>query len=157
MIWVVECFWGMQLQGESLYPVIWRRFQPPQCETSNRQCCSFKCCRSLGRWRKGPLIQISSDTVLEVFTEGMQLEIYLVALRPLQRRLLSVREAEKGSNDTDGGPSSYPGQRWWWVLSWRHIQWHRGGRTRVAWDETNWRSVQFCWPQSIIMWVKPEN
>ena len=37
----------------------------------------------------------------------MQLEIYLVALRPLQTRLLSVREAEKGSNDTDGGPSSY--------------------------------------------------
>ena len=52
-----------------------------------------------------------ADTVLEVFTEGMQLEIYLVALRPLQRRLLSVREAEKGSNDTDGGPTSYPGQR----------------------------------------------
>ena len=53
----------------------------------------------------------TDTSVLEVFTEGMQLEIYLVALRPLQRRLLSVREAEKGSNDTDGGPSSYPGQR----------------------------------------------
>ena len=156
MIWVVECFWGMQLQGESLYPVIWRRFQPPQCETSNRQCCSFKCCRSLGRWRKGPLIQISSDTVLEVFT--MQ-PLYLVALRLLQRRLLSVREAEKGSNDTDGGPTSYRSEMMMSAVLVPYPVTQRGSnKGRLRWNQPaeSWRTVQFCWPQS-IMWVKPEN